>query len=97
MLPEVLHTSIDSEPIAPPRWEGTGACAGVDPELFFPLDEDGAGAAPARAVCAGCPVRVLCLDYALRTGMPAGVWGGLSTSEREALIRARHVTVRSTR
>lgn len=81
---------------APPRWDGTAACDGADPELFFPLDEDGPSAAPARVVCAGCAVRALCLDYALGTGMPAGVWGGLSTSEREALIRGRRRAGRST-
>jgi hypothetical protein len=32
---------------------------------------------------------VRCLAYALAAGMAAGVWGGLSTPERDALVRAR--------
>lgn len=74
---------------APGRWTGTGACAEVDPETFFPVAEDSAGAAPAKKVCAGCTVREQCLAYALATGMGAGVWGGLTTVEREVLIRSR--------
>lgn len=76
---------------APARWSGTASCASVDPELFFPVDEDLPGAVEAaKAVCADCEVRQRCLAYALATGMSAGVWGGLSTPERSALIRARH-------
>ncbi len=94
MLPELVGQSAPSVTAravgAPPRWSGTAACANTsDPELFFPLDEDGPAAAPARAVCAGCDVRTRCLAYALSSAMPAGIWGGLSTAEREALIRSR--------
>lgn len=74
---------------APGRWTGTAACAEVDPETFFPLAEDSAGAEAAKRVCARCEVRQQCLAYALGTGMPSGVWGGLSTAEREVLIRSR--------
>jgi WhiB family redox-sensing transcriptional regulator len=89
MLPEiVLPVPVsDCAPTAPPRWSGTASCASVDPELFFPLDEDGDAARAAKAVCVGCEVRQQCLDYALGAGMAAGVWGGLSTSERDALVR----------
>lgn len=74
---------------APARWAGTPACATVpDPELFFPVDEDSDAARAAKAVCSGCELRTRCLDYALSTGMAAGIWGGLTTREREALIRA---------
>ena len=80
---------------APPRWAGTPACASVsDPELFFPLVETSAAGAAAKAVCAGCELRVRCLEYALSSGMPAGIWGGLTTTEREALVRARRRVAR---
>ena len=42
--------------------------------------------AAAKAVCAGCPVRRECLDHALTSGEPYGVWGGLSEGERETLL-----------
>lgn len=75
---------------APARWAGTPACATVpDPELFFPLDEDSPGGTAAKAVCAGCELRARCLEYALSTGMAAGIWGGLTTPERDALVRTQ--------
>lgn len=61
----------------------------TDPELFFPVADEGTEAfereaAPARALCAGCPVRAACLDYALETGQDYGIWGGTSPAERRA-------------
>jgi WhiB family transcriptional regulator, redox-sensing transcriptional regulator len=44
------------------------------PELFFaesPQDVE-----QAKAMCAGCPVRLACLAGALERGEPCGVWGG---------------------
>ena len=47
----------------------------------------------AKAVCAVCPVRVECLDHALRHHVRCGIWGGLNERERytERLRRARRV------
>lgn len=78
---------------APARWAGTPACADItDPELFFPLDEGGAAGAAAKAVCGGCELRTRCLEYALSTRMAAGIWGGLATAERDALIQTNALT-----
>jgi hypothetical protein len=38
-----------------------------------------------RAVCMNCPVRLICLNYALARAEPWGVWGGLDPGERAAL------------
>ncbi|MGH3096687.1 MAG: WhiB family transcriptional regulator [Streptosporangiales bacterium] len=58
------------------------ACRGEDPELFdFDRYE-----LFAKAVCARCPVRQRCLDYALRHAV-SGVWGGTSDAERSLLRR----------
>jgi len=62
-------------------WMGRGLCGETDPEAFF---ADGP-AEPAKAVCAGCPVRRTCLAYALTEEIGWGVWGGLTADEREAL------------
>lgn len=71
-------------------WMDAGLCAQVDPELFFPEKDSGKNtAADAKRVCMGCPVRVTCLDYAVRTGQAHGVWGGLSERERRAVRAAR--------
>jgi WhiB family redox-sensing transcriptional regulator len=92
MLPEVLPMPAIDHPVpAPPRWRGRAACADAATDAeFFPLDEDGRDARPAKAVCAGCGVRELCLAYALDWGMAAGIWGGLSTRERESLMQPWH-------
>lgn len=43
----------------------------------------------AKAICAICPVRLECLQYALRINEQHGVWGGLNEQERRALLRER--------
>jgi hypothetical protein len=70
---------------APQPWADQALCAEVDPELWFP--EKGESARPAKQVCARCPVRRPCLDYALATGEPNGIWGGLTPPQRRALRR----------
>jgi WhiB family transcriptional regulator, redox-sensing transcriptional regulator len=79
-----------SDPVISSEWPERAACRrpDIDPEIFFPLSESGLGArqiAEARAVCAGCPVVMHCLDRALRAGEPAGIWGGTTPDERRLL------------
>ena len=69
------------------RWQERANCLGVDPELFFP--ERGASTREAKSVCAGCAVRLDCLEYALRNHEKFGIWGGLSERERRRLRRRR--------
>jgi WhiB family redox-sensing transcriptional regulator len=75
-----------------PDWRAEGACRAADPDLFFPVAV-GAVAnrqiAKAQRICAGCPVRQQCLDFALRTPEPAGVWGGTTPEQRTRARRAR--------
>jgi hypothetical protein len=43
--------------VKPPEWQRRSACAGVDPETFFPTKGGtGKGSSAAKAVCAQCPV-----------------------------------------
>ena len=74
---------------APVGWRYRAACRGADLEVFFP--GRGQSAEHARQICASCPVRELCLDYALRHGIVHGIWGGLTERDRRAL-RSRHVS-----
>jgi WhiB family redox-sensing transcriptional regulator len=64
-------------------WQYRAACRGADLNVFFP--ERGESAELARQICAACPVRRPCLDYALRYGITHGVWGGLAERDRRAL------------
>ena len=63
-------------------WRDAAACAGSDLELFFPIEEDEESAVPAKAICAICPVQENCLNYALTTNQPEGIWGGFDETER---------------
>ncbi len=74
------------------RWRELAACRGIDLEVFFP--GRGESARPARQVCAACPVRQPCLDYAITNRIAYGIWGGLTERERRAL---RSRWVRATR
>lgn len=74
---------------APPLagWRDRAACRGADLSVFFP--GRGESAEPARQVCAGCPVRHSCLEYALSHGITHGIWGGLTERDRRPL-RVHH-------
>lgn len=76
-------------------WRNQAACAGMNPDLFYP--ERGATLAHAKAVCAGCPVAADCLDHALTNGERHGIWGGKSEQERGRIRRAAGSMGRSTR
>ncbi len=56
-----------------------------DPEIFFP--EKGGSSREAKRICSECPVRIECLNYALRRDERYGVWGGMSERERRRLKR----------
>jgi hypothetical protein len=70
------------------NWRDRAACVGEDPDLFFPIVERGALAAPeiaaAKAVCLRCPVIVECRAWARRS-LPYGIAGGLTADERREL------------
>jgi WhiB family transcriptional regulator, redox-sensing transcriptional regulator len=68
-------------------WRLRAACRGVDSELFFPEGSRGPAlesAASAKQICAACPVRARCLDWALTHGAHHGVWGGRTEDERRS-------------
>jgi WhiB family redox-sensing transcriptional regulator len=82
------------------EWLRKAACAGEDPELFFPVGTSGPvlrDVEAAKRVCARCPVTVECLSFAMGSGRSSGVWGGTGEEERTALLRtARDDARRST-
>lgn len=71
------HTDTDDQ------WMRHGNCHGLDAQLFFP--ESGETGAEAMAVCAGCPVQLECLRYAIANGEQHGIWGGRTTRQRNML------------
>lgn len=77
----------------PNGWRKNALCRGVDTGLFFPAGELGEEpvqhAEAAKAVCLRCPVREACLEYALATDQPFGVWGATTEAERRSIRRRR--------
>ena len=73
-------------------WREFARCRGVDPEVFYPVSDDDEAADEAKSICALCPVREPCLEFALSTREKNGVWGGLTERERRRLIRQRRKT-----
>jgi WhiB family redox-sensing transcriptional regulator len=76
-------------------WQFRALCRGEESSLFFApnyferKEQKDAREALAKAICARCPVRSECLEYALRIREPHGIWGGLNEYERRVLLRAR--------
>ena len=85
--PEPRHRTPAPPAPALAGWRYRAACRGADLDVFFP--GRGESAEPARQVCAGCPVREPCLEFALSHGITHGIWGGLTERDRRAL-RIRH-------
>jgi WhiB family redox-sensing transcriptional regulator len=72
-------------------WFHDAACMGPNESAFISEPRESAPQRHdrerrAKAVCARCPVREECLDYALRVREPLGIWGGLTDTERRALL-----------
>lgn len=68
-------------------WRQRAACRGVDPDIFYPASDEDAD--EAKGICAICPVREACLEYALVNRERDGVWGGATERERRRLVRQR--------
>lgn len=66
-------------------WMERAACRELSVDGFYPEMVNGSTLCitkAAKAVCAGCPVREQCLEYALAGDEREGVWGGTSPRER---------------
>ena len=70
------------------RWRAMAACKGIDSDIFFSNFTKDADAA--RAICAKCPVKPDCLEYAIANKETEGIWGGTSEIQRKNIVRARN-------
>ena len=68
-------------------WTDSAECRGVETEIFYPSSSE--EEAEALSICATCPVRAQCLDYAIRNREPYGIWGGATPEQRRRLRRER--------
>lgn len=74
-------------------WQDDVNCQGEDLLLFFGPEgerqpERDVRERRAKAVCAGCPARAACLDYAIES-RATGVWGGQNEDDRKRERRRR--------
>jgi WhiB family transcriptional regulator, redox-sensing transcriptional regulator len=76
------------------EWRSEAACRGLNPDLFFSARGDTSDVRKAKAVCAECPVREPCLEYALDASESVGTWAGTTPRERQRM-RAGRQRVRS--
>jgi WhiB family redox-sensing transcriptional regulator len=75
-------------------WMNRAACKHLDLALFFgydgePFAERAEREVAAIQVCAGCPVRVPCLEAQLARTAQFGVAGGMTADERTAERKRR--------
>lgn len=73
-------------------WRAAGACLTADPDLFFPVAVGTVASrqiARAQRICASCPVKQQCLDFAMRTRESTGIWGGTTPEQRIRALRGR--------
>lgn len=84
-------------PLLARDWRDAADCTSADPEIFFPEKGRIDQAAAARRICAGCPVKTECLEFALENDEEWGVWGGLSERERRRLKSGGVVPLRRCR
>ena len=69
------------------EWAKFAACKNESSNLFYPPEETktperNAMIKDAIRICAGCPVRRECLNYAIAKPEKFGVWGGMTEEER---------------
>lgn len=69
----------------PMVWTERGACREMPKDIFY----DDSRVSEAREVCATCPVRQECLDWAVAHDEAYGVWGGKTVDERDTESRRR--------
>ncbi|QCQ92589.1 WhiB family transcriptional regulator [Rhodococcus sp. SGAir0479] len=78
------------------EWQQHGRCQGMNEAVFFPPTGERGNARMmrerrAKAICASCPVKDMCLEHSLSVPEPFGVWGGVGESERAIMLRGRRV------
>jgi WhiB family redox-sensing transcriptional regulator len=71
-----------------PSWMDAGACRGTGNAVFYPSRGGADDVAAAKSVCARCPVRIACLEYALVSRQRDGIWGGTAEKDRRVMLRA---------
>ena len=73
-------------------WMFKAACGDLDPNFFFPDNDEEIEAA--KEFCRTCVVQFDCLEYALQHQEKYGVWGGHTAEERRRVNKNRRQQTR---
>jgi len=68
-----------------PEWMESGSCASSDGDAWFADKGQGDLTRLAKRICAECPVKQLCLAYAVEERITEGIWGGVSPRPRRRM------------
>lgn len=69
------------------KWRDSALCAEISSEYFFA--DDSHNVKTAKSICAKCPVKIECREYAMNNlDLKYGVFGGLTARDR-GVIRAK--------
>ena len=85
-MDELYYPAIDP---ADELWKDQANCVGIDTDLFFTSGEsegDDRDIKNLTRICAACPVKIECLDYAVKYSQ-LGWWGGTTEAERKRIRR----------
>lgn len=86
-----------------PMWHDEARCRSdsFDPDDFFLEGKYPNGSVRyrdardrAKSICAMCPVRQECLEWALEADVRSGIWGGMTANERRRLQYPKRSTNR---
>lgn len=64
-------------------------CADYPTQWWFSDSEEDEHTVKAKEICAGCPIRFSCQDYAIKNNEQYGVFGGMTPTERRREVRRR--------
>ena len=70
-------------------WRDQAACKSVPTETFFPTVEDAGIPTTLAKLCAGCPVKSECLDFAVSDSTIFGIWAGTDEKERRKMRQSK--------
>lgn len=75
-----------------PKWTDIPACEGTDSESWFTVDDSTTykNESTLRKICANCPVRSQCFDYALNHVVD-GYWAGTTPRVRQQMRKRLNI------
>lgn len=79
-------------------WKENALCRGMDVSLFFPVHGHSKAHDKVKRICAKCPVKKECLEYAMDLShdfQVVGLWAGTSQREREQVNWENNIPIRN--